>query len=1066
MTRSIIQPGIRRALLSAAMVLSLGGCLGGDTLNTETTSYTPEQKPLNVIAPDNIEVVPGSSVTLTSRLVGTVSGQTLRWTQIGGASVFVENPDTATVTIDIPASIISDKLIFEVAAMNSDGTPATGADGQALVDVVEVTVFDPASVIQLDVSDDSTTLSSASLVRPGDEQYVGGANEKVHTADLEPGQSVVFNINDNPGFFTLTVRYVIPSDYGGKVGNALVNGVLSEFQLDATGQWTELRIGVVKLNEGNNTIEVGGGWSYYRIDSISLIPAAEPAAPLPVSPTLNNPNASESTIALMTYLTENYVSKTLSGQTEFPTNDGSTNELVQFGKVTAATGDDAPAIVAYDYMEYSQTRVANGANPGSLTEDMIKHHQERNVILSPLWHWNAPMHLIDSADQPWYRGFYASATTFDLAAALADTTSAEYLAILTDIDRVAVELKKLQDADIPVLWRPLHEADGDWFWWSSAGSDGVKALWHLMFDRMTNMHGLNNLIWVFTHSNRLELEYYPGDEYVDIVGFDGYDGNNDQNTFASAYNTLKGVHNGNKLLALTETGAIPDVEAMHQVDAWWSYFVTWNSGNDANLGPDAMEPAVIDENYAYDGLINLADLPGGQAKIEAGGYADFDVSTSGFEAQVNWSPTTGLETSDKWAASGARALSVTKNLSAEDGPTSVILQTYPEGGIDATGVTTLALNAHALNAGADTTIKLWAKDADGVWRDAGATPIEDGGVALSIDVSDIDNVQGFGLQIENFDVTAAAAEFYLDNVTLDGSVIYDFEPETSGFESQINWSPTPGLTVTNDWASSGARALTIIKDLNTLDGPTDVIFQTYPEGGIDVSGISMLHVSAHTVGAGDATTIKLWAKDADGVWRDAGETLTASDGVELSLDVSDIDVMQGFGLQIRNFDPTAVQARFYFDNVRLDDTGLFDFEGTGEWEFQVNWSPAEGLQLSSDWQDSADSALSGKTQLIDGDDNIILQTYPEGGLLLGDVSTLHVTAHAINAGDAVTAQLWAKDGEGNWRDEGAFPVSADGVALSVNISDWSAIQGFGVRFQGAVNSGSESQYFIDSVVFE
>ncbi len=113
-----------------------------------------------------------------------------------------------------------------------------------------------------------------------------------------------------------------------------------------------------------------------------------------------------------------------------------------------------------------------------------------------------------------------------------------------------------------------------------------------------------------------------------------------------------------------------------------------------------------------------------------------------------------------------------------------------------------------------------------------------------------------------------------------------------------------------------------------------------------------------------------------------------------------------------------------------------------------------------------DSALAGKTQLVEGDDNIILQTYPAGGLVLGDVSTLNVMAYAMDAGDAVTAQLWVKDQDGVWRDSGANAITEGGVQLSVDVSDYQGIQGFGVRFQGAVNSASESKYFIDNVIFE
>jgi mannan endo-1,4-beta-mannosidase len=1056
---------VLRIAVSAITVIGLAGCLGGEDLNTETASYMPQPKPLNVISAEDVEVKPGDTVNLSSRLVGTVNGQTLIWSQISGASVDIGNTTSPTISFVIPASIISDKLVFQVAALDSSGNQVNDADGNALTDTVEVTVFDPESVILLDVSGSSATLNSATLSVPGDDHYVPGAAGEIHTADLEPGQSVTFTIDDESGFYTLNIRYVIPSDYGGKMANALVNGVKFEFPFDATGQWAEYRVGVIKLNDGVNTIEVGGGWGYYRIDSISLIPAAQPSEPLAVAGTLINPNATNEALALMEYLSANYATSTLSGQTEFPRKEGDTFPLTEFNKITAATGDDAPAIVAFDYMNYSASHV--GAEHNGLSEAMIEAHNDKNMILSALFHWRSPSGTIEEG----IGEFYTEKTTFNLAAAIADTSSDEYAELLVDIDTVSLELKKLANASIPILWRPLHEAEGGWFWWGAQGSTALKDLWMLMHDRMTNMHGLNNLIWVYTHTRNLDTDWYPGDDYVDIVGYDGYaDPKNDSTaTFATQYTTLMNRHNGQKMVALTETGAIPNVALMHEQRAWWSFFITWNSAEwdpRSVIGPQGADPATIDANYAYDGLLNLADIPGGVAKLEAGTYADFDVSTVGFQAQVSWSPTAGLATSDKWASSGSRSLYLMKDLSAEDAPTNVILQTYPVGGIDVTGITKLTLDAHAINAGDATTIKLWAKNGDGVWRDEGANVITIDGSSLSIDVSDIELLQGFGLQIENFDTASTAAEFYLDNIRLDDTLMFDFEPEVFGFQAQVNWGPTNGLTVTDDWATSGERALTIIKDLSVIEGINNVIFQTYPVNGIDVTAVSMLTLSAHAVDAGSDTTIKLWAKDGDGVWRDAGAAVISENALELSIDVSDLERLQAFGLQIENFDSTSTNARFYLDNVRLDDVILFNFEGTKGWEFQVNWSPVDGIHLSSDWKTNGDSAMAGKTQLVDGDDNIILQTYPAGGLILGDVSTLNIMAYATDAGDVVTAQLWVKDQDGVWRDSGAVAITENGVQLSVDISDYVGIQGFGVRFQGAVNSATESKYFIDNVVFE
>jgi mannan endo-1,4-beta-mannosidase len=1058
-------PKIMKITASIAVILSLGGCLGGEDLNTETETYVPEARPLNVIAQADIEAKPGDTVELSSRLVGTANGESLVWSQLSGTVMDIDDLTSPTLKFDIPTTLLSDRLVFQVAAVSSSGDPVDDADGEPLLDTIEVTVFDPESVIVLDVSSSAATLNGALLVVPGDDQYVDGADNDTHTADIEPGQSVTFTIDNESGFYTLNVRYVIPSDYGGKQGNVSVNGVDNAMSFEATGQWKDYRVGVINLNDGVNTIEVGGGWSYYRIDNISLIPAAQPAEPLAVPSSLNNPNAIDEAKELMVYLADNYASATLSGQTEFPRKDGDTFPLTEFDKIVSATGDDAPAIVAFDYMNYSASYA--GTDASGLTEAMIAAKQEKNITVSALFHWRAPSGNNDAGDG----SFYTDGTSFNFAAALADTTSDEYAQLLNDIDTVAIELLKLQEAGIPVLWRPLHEAEGGWFWWGAQGADALKELWTLMHDRMTNTHGLNNLIWIYTHTEGLGADWYPGDAYVDIVGFDGYASpRNDPNAvFATQYKTLMERHNGKKMVALTETGTIPNIELMHEQRAWWSFFITWNSevwDPSSVIGPQGADPADVDAHYAYSGLINLADLPGGTMKFEAGSYDDFDVSTLGFQAQLSWSPTAGIVTSDRWAASGSRSLALHKDLSAETNPTNVVFQTYPEGGIDVTDVTTLTVHAQAINSGAMTSAKLWAKDADGLWRDAGATTTGSDALSLSIDISDLSSLQGFGVVFENFDAASTNAGFYIDSVQMDDKVVYDFEPNTSGFQSQVNWSPTAGLTVTKDWATSGAQALTIIKDISALEQVNNVIFQTYPAAGIDVAGVAMLKVSAHAVNAGADITIKLWAKDAEGTWRDAGATLIADDGLELAIDVSDLDILQGFGLQIQNVDSASTDARFYLDNVRLDDNVMQDFENTNDWEFQVNWSPVAGLQLSSEWATNGDSSLSGKVQLVDGDDNIILQTYPQGGIPLGDVASVSLDAYALNAGDAVSAKLWAKNQDGEWRDGGAVQLVDGSVTLSVDVSDYESIQGFGVQFRGAVNSESESQYFIDRVVFE
>src|ERR1700709_1516220 len=100
--------------------------------------------------------------------------------------------------------------------------------------------------------------------------------------------------------------------------------------------------------------------------------------------------------------------------------------------------------------------------------------------------------LINNDTVPWWKGFYSYGTTFNLTAALADTAGSDYALLLSDMDAIAKQLLRLQAANVPVLWRPLHEADGTWFWWGAYGPESAKSLYRLMYQRYTTVHKLRN----------------------------------------------------------------------------------------------------------------------------------------------------------------------------------------------------------------------------------------------------------------------------------------------------------------------------------------------------------------------------------------------------------------------------------------------------------------------------------------------------------------------------------------------------------------------------------------------
>jgi len=151
--------------------------------------------------------------------------------------------------------------------------------------------------------------------------------------------------------------------------------------------------------------------------------------------------------------------------------------------------------------------------------------------------------------------------------------TAQNKALLASLDEVAYYLKQLRDAGVPVIWRPYHEMNGDWFWWG--GKSNFTALWNIMYDRFVNTHKLNNLLWAWNPNAPNEWSdpyqpYYPGADKVDILAADIY--NNDFKQ--SYYDSLLALADG-KPIGIGESGELPDPALIAQAQGKWVYIMTW-----------------------------------------------------------------------------------------------------------------------------------------------------------------------------------------------------------------------------------------------------------------------------------------------------------------------------------------------------------------------------------------------------------------------------------------------------------------------------------------------------------
>lgn len=149
-----------------------------------------------------------------------------------------------------------------------------------------------------------------------------------------------------------------------------------------------------------------------------------------------------------------------------------------------------------------------------------------------------------------------------------------YDAWAAQVDEVAEHLKVLRDAGVPVLWRPYHEMNANFFWWGGR-PELFKQLWHNLYDRFTNDHGLNNLIWVWNPNARNawsfdEAPYYPGGDFVDALAADIY--NNDYQQ--RHYDELLRLGEG-RPIGIGENGELPNIEALRASQPRYAWFMTW-----------------------------------------------------------------------------------------------------------------------------------------------------------------------------------------------------------------------------------------------------------------------------------------------------------------------------------------------------------------------------------------------------------------------------------------------------------------------------------------------------------
>ncbi|MBO7414591.1 MAG: beta-mannosidase [Fibrobacter sp.] len=416
------------------------------------------------------------------------------------------------------------------------------------------------------------------------------------------------------GKYQVTIHYKA-AEY--KANYLVVNGeTAATVDFNITEGWGDVSA-VANFKAGANTVSIEHFWGWISVDYIDIEPYQ--SAPFQLSGTPVTPGATGSAIKLYSFLRENFGKRTISGimtgDMEGYTigEDFKTHEDIQY--IYKRTGK-YPALVGVDFL-FATGPKASESWYTEVTEkgvEIAKELWKAGGIPAFTWHWKDPLDqddafYIQGADNG--QGF----TTFDFKTAFKegttewDTESAAYKGIIDDIDHIADYFLDLQKDSIAAIFRPLHEAGGKWFWWSINSGEEFAALYRLVYDRMVNVKGVKNLIWVYNPEGSSVTDWDPGSEYYDVISIDIYNNDNDHSSNSGAFEKYKTASKSAKIIALSENGPIPDVTNMHNDEAVWSWWMPWYS-TWGGKWPGQTSDAVWKTNMEDEYIISLEDMPG------------------------------------------------------------------------------------------------------------------------------------------------------------------------------------------------------------------------------------------------------------------------------------------------------------------------------------------------------------------------------------------------------------------------------------------------------------------------
>lgn len=473
-------------------------------------------------------------------------------------------------------------------------------------------------------AEDCTLLSGGEVAtKVYNDEYPGYSGEGFVWATNSGGMKIEVDLEKGAMYELKTRCWTYLGEKGEtRLQTVAVDGeVIGSYYIPNEKEWSDFSFGYFYLDEGKHTIEIGasGSWGYILYDTVTFDYAVMPE--LDIAPVPVDGKATDETKALLTYLTEQYGKQIISGQQEIYGGGNDGNMELEFEYLYEKTGK-YPAVRGFDLMNYNPLY---GWEDGT-TERAIDWVSERGGIATASWHINVPIDfegytLGDAVD--WqkctYKNYQSSNSTFNTENILTEGTK-ERAYFDEAVRMLAEQLLLMQEANVPLIFRPLHEAQGNygrygdgkaWFWWGDRGPEVFKELWKLLYTKLTEEYGVHNCIWELNlYELDNSIEWYPGAEYVDMIAYDKYEGSPHKwgtDPATSVFLKLVNDSNDTKMVALSECDKIPAIDGMVNEGAWWSYFCPWYG--EFLMSENHNTVADLKKTYNSDFVITLDELP-------------------------------------------------------------------------------------------------------------------------------------------------------------------------------------------------------------------------------------------------------------------------------------------------------------------------------------------------------------------------------------------------------------------------------------------------------------------------